>query len=760
MDKSPLFAGLKFTKDLGKNSDLEDEFEQSVKETSKISKDKKASKKEPDDDIVDLGSDDDYIYVDHSHDDERVLEEDEPIIFGKSINPDVDEDIQEDNVDLEYEEVIDEPVDDVKADEPMEDVKADEVIIDEPVGDVEVDEPMEDVKADEVSIDEPVGDVEVDEPMEDVKSDDPVEDDKVDLGSDDDYIYVDHSDNEPTYDDENADDELDKSPAVNNHVRNRHGVKEKINSFISDVMNSESQLEPEEIETLRGEVIEDDDGPLHKPAPSDDYVVEAEIVNGDEDLNIFNDELPDLNQDVSSDGESEFDELKKPTPKFDFDSEDEDLNIFTDRDLHFDTEIREEATRVVDNAVSEFMDDVFDNIDVDDEVKENDEPIEQGAPQENDEHIVEDVVEKPADDYPEADGVTYYKGATDVKSKLRKNNFYYDDEKHRSVRDSIKGFKRDMKYINRSLKEIENPTQIDYVSVVDRTEEYNPEDYLNMPSDDDSHLIIEKEEGLTFAEQEEKRIEKELMMEALEKEIADEENVIVTAHEQHRREELKDQALEDIIISANEDYKELEKERYQSSNTLKSFDDQKLPGKGKMEDNIVDYVQAEDIGLSSQDDLYKKPVSEVAKSVNYIVDVEGPIHVNEVIKRVKDSCEIKRAGSNLKKTVNAAISEAESSGNIIRIGDFLYDASNNNVLIRKRNKPNIDLISDEEISKNIEVVLLYNQNLNSKQVAKETSRNFGFKSTSKKTADRINGVLDLMIANNKVKITDDIVELN
>ena len=101
----------------------------------------------------------------------------------------------------------------------------------------------------------------------------------------------------------------------------------------------------------------------------------------------------------------------------------------------------------------------------------------------------------------------------------------------------------------------------------------------------------------------------------------------------------------------------------------------------------------------------------------------------------------------MKKTVNAAIETSENSGDIIRIGDFLYDASNNNVLIRRRNKPNIELISDEEISKSIE------------QVAKETSRNFGFKSTSKKTATRINGVLDLMIANNRVKIDNDYVEL-
>ena len=112
-----------------------------------------------------------------------------------------------------------------------------------------------------------------------------------------------------------------------------------------------------------------------------------------------------------------------------------------------------------------------------------------------------------------------------------------------------------------------------------------------------------------------------------------------------------------------------------------------------MEDSIFDYVEVTDIGIHSSDELYKKPSSEVAKSINAIVDVEGPIHVSEVIKRVKDSCNIKRAGSTLKKTVNSAIRESENSGDIIKIGDFLYDASNNNVVIRRRNKPNIDLIS-------------------------------------------------------------------
>ena len=640
------------------------------------------------DDKVDLGSDDDYIYVDHSN----------------------DEPVREEVV----KEVSDEPVD-------------------EPIYE-EVDE----------SVDESVREEAVEDSI----------DDKVDLGSDDDYIYVDHSnddnDNDPQVSDErNSDNEISSEPVETHHGPNRNTF---VKSRISDVVMGESKLKPQEVKRVKGEFIEDDELPLHKPAPKDEFVVDAEIVN-DDDLNALNDDLPDWNQD------------------------DEELNIFNDNLPDWNNkDDSNDVSDIVNDAKNDYIDETFDDIEIDGDEKvfdlEDDEDytqtaqdlnVERETPAADNMDILDDSESFDAleeDDNQESDeGVTYYQGSNDVTSKLRKNNLYYDDEKPRSVKDSIIGFKNDMKYINKSLKEIENPTKIDYVSVVDRTEEYDPADYLNMPSDDDSDKIIQREEELTFAEKEEMRIEREMKMETLQKEIESDENVIVPVHQQHRREELKDQALEDIIQSADEDYKEIEKERHKQDNQLKAFDNHKLPGKKKLEDNIVDYVESADIGLNSSDDLYKKPISDVADSVKLIVDIEGPIHVNEVTKRIKNSCHIKRAGANLKKTVNAAIETSENSGDIIRIGDFLYDASNNNVLIRRRNKPNIELISDEEISKSIELVLTYNPHISTKQVAKETSRNFGFKSTSKKTATRINGVLDLMIANNRVKIDNDYVEL-
>ena len=764
---SSVLAGLKFTKDLGKDSELEQELPDDN------------DKAEPED-IVDLGSDDDYIYVDHSNDDVSE-EEDSHIKFDKKIDEPIEDIVDEpvkESEDIPVKEPVDEPVREEVIEEP-EDIPVDEPVraqavedsIDDKVDlgsdddyiyvDHSNDEPVREEVVKEVNdepVDEPIYE-EVDESVDESVREEAVEDsidDKVDLGSDDDYIYVDHSNDEPDDDGEpqvsderNSDNEISSEPVETHHGPNRNTF---VKSRISDVVMGESKLKPQEVKRVKGEFIEDDELPLHKPAPKDEFVVDAEIVN-DDDLNALNDDLHDWNQD------------------------DEELNIFNDNLPDWNNkDDSNDVSNIVNDAKNDYIDETFDDIEIDGDEKvfdlEDDEDytqtaqdlnVERETPAADNMDILDDSESFDAleeDDNQESDeGVTYYQGSNDVTSKLRKNNLYYDDEKPRSVKDSIIGFKNDMKYINKSLKEIENPTKIDYVSVVDRTEEYDPADYLNMPSDDDSDKIIQREEELTFAEKEEMRIEREMKMETLQKEIESDENVIVPVHQQHRREELKDQALEDIIQSADEDYKEIEKERHKQDNQLKAFDNHKLPGKKKLEDNIVDYVESADIGLNSSDDLYKKPISDVADSVKLIVDIEGPIHVNEVTKRIKNSCHIKRAGANLKKTVNAAIETSENSGDIIRIGDFLYDASNNNVLIRRRNKPNIELISDEEISKSIELVLTYNPHISTKQVAKETSRNFGFKSTSKKTATRINGVLDLMIANNRVKIDNDYVEL-
>ena len=219
-------------------------------------------------------------------------------------------------------------------------------------------------------------------------------DDKVDLGSDEDYIYVDHShDDERVLDEDDevkfdfrSDDvqyetefDVNEKPQSQKH-HHRRGIN--LRSRISDVVNGESHFEQEEVETVRGEIIDEDDY-QYKPAPSDDSVVEAEIVYDDEELNIFNDNLSSDNLEkptpkhVYDDDEWNIfnddlsdETLERPTPKDDYVdepevilekpnhrmdyTEGEELNIFTDElsDLNKD-EINKKATDIVGRAMEE-----------------------------------------------------------------------------------------------------------------------------------------------------------------------------------------------------------------------------------------------------------------------------------------------------------------------------------------------------------------------------------------------------------------------
>ena len=612
-----------------------------------------------------------------------------------------------------------------------------------------------------------------DDNVDDVSSgDNPSDDVEVDLGSDDDYIYVDHSNDEESTidysDDENEPPIVEVNPLKNilfgdRKPKNPNGLSE---SKISNAIRGTSRLNltKEEVETVHGEIIDDENIDNYKPAPSDDDVVEVEILSGDI-KNVKNDDISH-DDDIKVVFKRNVDGVSGMTRNRSV--KEKEFNRIIDEAFENnpegslgDEEISNLASVLVNKAFDDVISDTLNNNDGENTQRlmtndnNNQSNIEDNDINVNNSQNVNDISTSP-------DGVTYYKGINDVNSPLRKNNLYYDEDKHKnkSVKDSIKSGIRDIKYIRKSLNEIENPTQVGYVSVVDRTEEYDENDYLTPIQDYEGEEYISQEEGLSFAEEEELRYERELQMEKLKQELASDDDTIVTIHEQERREDRKDQALEDIIQIADEDYKEIEKERFKSNNTLKAFDDNKLPKRGKIEDEIFNYKFASDFGLNSQDELFSQPIGNVSNSINKIVKVEGPIHVNEVIKRVKDSCHIKRAGSKMKKQVLKGIKESENSGNIIRIGDFLYDASSNDVVIRRREKPKIDLISDEEIAKNIETILSHKQSVTTASLTREVARNFGFKSTSRKTSSKIKSVLDSMIADSTVKLDKDIVELN
>ncbi|MDL2270813.1 DUF3320 domain-containing protein [Methanobrevibacter sp. OttesenSCG-928-I08] len=448
----------------------------------------------------------------------------------------------------------------------------------------------------------------------------------------------------------------------------------------------------------------------------------------------------DLNEDLNI---SEDDDSESLFSKIKFKSK---LTLVGDDDLHsiassstYDENIKDELDEVIEDSISESKHDLsVNNIDeINETTHNNDSNIHNAESDEeigntsHDASILSDLNEDISHEiYDTQDNVSkidyseMYEGVSGIDNPLKKNTIYHNknNNKNKSVFGTINDLKNEVKYINASLKEIENPTPPEVVQIIDRTEEYIPDNSQNH----DSQVFNENEPKYQFSQ-------------TLKKELND------------------DMELENIIQDVDEDYKKLEKERFKATNKLKAVDDKKLPKKGaSLDDEVSIYQFAEDIGLNPNEDIYSKDIS---SSISKIVNIEGPVHIDEVVKRIKDSANMKRAGVKLKNKVNEGIQKAENDGNIVLIDGFLYDGNNQNIAIRKREKPNIDLISNEEIEKNIETILFIKQEVDSKSLTRMAAKNFGFKSTSKKTASKINKVLDSMIAEDKVIIDRDKVEL-
>jgi hypothetical protein len=147
--------------------------------------------------------------------------------------------------------------------------------------------------------------------------------------------------------------------------------------------------------------------------------------------------------------------------------------------------------------------------------------------------------------------------------------------------------------------------------------------------------------------------------------------------------------------------------------------------------------------------------------VSEIVSIEGPIHYEEIIRRIREGCGLRRAGNKVRNIISSAVEMAENNGNIRRSGDFLLLNDTSNVPVRERiYKPNITFISAEEIEEAIRMVLDFESMTPERELVIKTSRLFGFKTTSKKTFDRINGVLRDMIDKGVLKEFNGKIDFN
>lgn len=158
------------------------------------------------------------------------------------------------------------------------------------------------------------------------------------------------------------------------------------------------------------------------------------------------------------------------------------------------------------------------------------------------------------------------------------------------------------------------------------------------------------------------------------------------------------------------------------------------------------------------DEFYSIDEKEIMPIIEEIIQIESPIHRDEIYNRLKKAFNIK-ATKKFKTTIDSMINKLLKNTNKIYVKNNFYYEFNKEIVVRKRNKPNIDYISDDEIIEAITQVLILNSNVKVDKLPKQVSKLLGFKSLSAKTANKLNEVINFLRFSDKIIIDSDNIVL-
>ncbi|WP_373563417.1 DUF3320 domain-containing protein [Pigmentiphaga litoralis] len=134
-------------------------------------------------------------------------------------------------------------------------------------------------------------------------------------------------------------------------------------------------------------------------------------------------------------------------------------------------------------------------------------------------------------------------------------------------------------------------------------------------------------------------------------------------------------------------------------------------------------------------ELHDTPARVMADLVRQVVAVESPVHIDEVIVRIRGAWGLQRAGARIEAAVGQGVQQALADGAIERNGDFLLQPGKTPVLRDRRNalsaglrKP--EMIAPAEIAAGIVQVVGDHLGAADEEIVLAVARLLGFKSTS------------------------------
>lgn len=171
------------------------------------------------------------------------------------------------------------------------------------------------------------------------------------------------------------------------------------------------------------------------------------------------------------------------------------------------------------------------------------------------------------------------------------------------------------------------------------------------------------------------------------------------------------------------------------------------------------YVEA-NFPVPRQLEPHLAPVELMSSYVEQIVEVEGPIHIEEITARIRSLWGLGRAGSRIRAAVHKAAQRAVRSGAIA--GGPFYMRPDQVVTVRDRSdvisttlrRP--DMLPPTEIEQAMLDLVTANFGASRDDLIQSTARAFGFAATSSQLRTMLGGEIDRLVADRKLEFQSDL----
>ncbi len=176
------------------------------------------------------------------------------------------------------------------------------------------------------------------------------------------------------------------------------------------------------------------------------------------------------------------------------------------------------------------------------------------------------------------------------------------------------------------------------------------------------------------------------------------------------------------------------------------------------------YKQASFVPGNANLQPHEVPVGSMSYTVEKIIEIEGPIHEEEIVARVRDLWGLGRAGSRIQAAVKEALSHASRKGQFAVEGDC-YNLKDRAVVVRDRSmaesrtlkKP--ELLPPQEIREAIVGLVRDAYGVHIDEVTTAVSRMLGFQATRQQLRERIERQIEFLVINGKLRNHSEVLNV-